>query len=155
MSRTVSSMTLYNSLETWIRDAITAAWAAKSVFGLSTVPRSDLPRAAVRVFNADGGGVSAKGTAHDEEWSWRFEIFGTFSLGGVAGDVLPHQMSRIEELIQEITPYNLDGTLPASSCPVDQVSIYYFSEFGPLDPDQADGFYQVMLVLNVTTHITV
>jgi hypothetical protein len=155
MSRAVSTMLLYNALETWLRDAISAAWTAKSTFGLSTVPITTLPRAAVRVFDPDGGGVSGKGTAHDEEWEWQFEIYGTFSLADVAGDVLPEQMSRLEEIIQELTPYTLDGTVPASSCPVSQVSIYYVSEFGPLDPDQADGFYQVMLVLNVTTHITV
>jgi len=155
MSRAVSSMLLYNALESWIREAIQNAWGSKSIFGISTAPITDLPRASVRVFSPDGGGVIAKGTAHGEEWAWRFEIFGTFALTGVTGDVLPHQMSRLEELIQELTPYSLDSTVPASSCPVPQVGIYYVSEFGPLDPDQADNFYQVMVVLNVTTHITV
>lgn len=155
MSRAVSSMTLYNALESWVREAISNAWSAKSIFGLSTSPITELPRASVRVFSPDGGGVTAKGTAHAEEWAWRFEIFGTFSLTEVTGDVLPHQMSRIEELIQELTPYTLDNTVPASSCPVPQVNIYYVSEFGPLDPDLADGYYQVMLVLTLTTDITV
>lgn len=144
-------MNQYNILRAEIKARILAAWGndIKVCFGRPAVPYEDHPFAVVTLDGAVQN--SASGRAIERQWRWNID--GMFERVD-SSDSQVLAMARIEELVQQLEPYNDDGTVP----PVDPAFAgicdeHFVESFSPVEEEMPDTFYGVTIQFSCRTHV--